>query len=1073
MANRLVVAWVLFLAGVAPLWAQTGPSTPRGVRVEPLGQPGPEVPASTATPPQAKDRAELVLDTRGFTGYVSDLAFSPDGSLLAVAGGKEVRIWNVRTGELVHTLRGHRTKGMYGMCHAVAFSPDGRELVVGIHDFSEDGSIRVYDMANLPEISRLLPGHHAPVRKLAFSRDGKYLASLGENGRLLFWHWSDHRFAAAVPPDDPKHLLFGYLGFPGEEPYLLLHQTNGMAVISVPSGKRLTPPSWIPDALRNWLTQIQSFKYPFGGSANVLNLKLERGTWLGGGEGKHEGKDIFWVGVWQSGNLAPSQVYRAHHYTVTAVALDPTATLAASADSLGDIHVWETATGRNRHIFRALGQPIYRVAFGDSENVLGFGTTPFPTGRWARNNFAAPERTWLFDTRKLADGASGRFLTETAQQGSRRLDVSLCGEAFCLDFTDAGRKYDPFKVRSGAAPTCYTLLRSPRLGLKIPAVFGDDGGALLCYNPLDQERRREFIGHDSFVTSISESPDGRFLASASTDRTIRIWSLERYRAMGDVDFDHLSDVVVRVKPGTSAAQAGIQAGDRFISMDGHNLTDLENMVLEDRYHFKPGQRVSLRMQRGDRPYEASLVLKEGFDFAQPLLSLFFANEHDWVIWTPQGYYDASPGGDRLIGWHVNQGPARSAKFYPVHQFRKQLYRPDIIDLVIQQGDVPEAIEKANAALPRPVQPLDLRDSLILQKMEPPRVRIMEPANGAQTQASQITVRAEIESQNDLPLDAVTVLVNGRPHAVKPLGAEDARARLQHTLLEQVSLLPGSNQIAILASNSQADSQPVAINVIHETARPSVDLPDLYVLSVGISQYKKGELNLRFADKDAQSFAAAWEQQKGHVYRNVETRTLINQEASVRNILASMDWLVKSATQRDVVILFVSAHGVRDERQNYYLAAHEIDPQNLRSTGVRFSEINELLRDLPCKVLLFADTCHSGGITGAKSALSEDPLRELVSEEYGAVVFSSSLPREVSLEDPEWGHGAFTKALIETFGSPESDNNRDGYLSIVEMEDHVYRRVKNLTQGRQHPVVERPPTVPNYSFYKLLLSASRR
>jgi WD40 repeat protein len=1067
MDRRLLIAPVLVLACAAQLQAQT--PAPRGVRVETV-QPassGGEAGASQT----GKDRAELVLDTQGFTGHVNGLAFSPDGKLLAVAGGKEVRIWNIETGQLVRTLRGQRTKGLNGFCHAVAFSPDSRELLVGINDFSEDGSIRIYDMADLTEIRRLLPGHRAPVRKLAFSRDGKYLASLGENGNMILWQGSDHGFAAIVPPQDPKQMVFGYLGFPGTEPYLLLHQASGMGVISVPSGKRLTPQNWIPDSLRAWLAPRQPYQYPFNGSASALDLKLERGLWLAGGTGKREGKDVFWVGVWRAGNASPSQVYLAHKYTITAVALNPAATLAASADSLGDVHVWEPDTGRTRHIFHALGQPIYRVAFGQPSNVLAFGTTPFPTGRWTYNNFAEPERTWHFDTRKLTERAEGNWALETAEQNGRRLGVSMCGGAYCLSFNQAGRSYQPFKVRAGAAPTCFTFLRSPKLGLEAPVVFGDDGGALLCYNPFDQERRREFIGHDSFVTSVSQSPDGRFLASASTDRTIRIWSLERYRPMGDWDFDYLSDTVTRVKPGTSAAQAGIQVGDRVLAMDGHDLTDLENMVLEDRYHFVPGQRVGLRMKRGEQTFDVQVVLKEGFDYAQPLLSLFFANEHDWIVWTPQGYYDASPGGDRLIGWHVNQGPARSAKFYPVHQFRKQLYRPDIIDLVLQLGNVPEAIEKANAALPRPTAPVDLRDTVTLQQIEPPRVHILEPADGAQTTDGKIEIRADVQSPNDLPVDKVTLLVNGRPQPVKPLSPDERRTARQQTLLEQISLLPGLNQIALLASNGRADSAPTTINVTYNAADQTSAKPDLYVLSIGISEYAKPQYNLRFAHKDAQDFVEAWQKQKGAVYRNVETRLLRNQEASVQGILAGMDWLVKNVTQRDVAVIFLSAHGVRDERRNYYLASYDLDPHNLRSTGVRFNEVKELLRDLPCKVLVFADTCHSGGITGEKATFVDDPLRDLVSEEYGAVVFCSSLPREVSLEDPTWGHGAFTKALIDTFNSPDSDNNHDGYLSIVEVEDHVDRRVKELTQGRQHSVVDRPPTIPNFSFYRLLAGSS--
>ena len=114
-----------------------------------------------------------------------------------------------------------------------------------------------------------------------------------------------------------------------------------------------------------------------------------------------------------------------------------------------------------------------------------------------------------------------------------------------------------------------------------------------------------------------------------------------------------------------------------------------------------------------------------------------------------------------------------------------------------------------------------------------------------------------------------------------------------------------------------------------------------------------------------AFAAAWQNQQGVVYRTVEAKVITNEEATVRSILDAMDWLVKSVTQRDIAVMFISAHGLRDVRQNYYLASAEIDPGSLRSTGVRFSEITEMLRDLPCKVLLFVDTYHSGGITGAR------------------------------------------------------------------------------------------------------------
>ena len=68
------------------------------------------------------------------------------------------------------------------------------------------------------------------------------------------------------------------------------------------------------------------------------------------------------------------------------------------------------------------------------------------------------------------------------------------------------------------------------------------------------------------------------------------------------------------------------------------------------------------------------------DRDEPLLSLFFAGD-EWIAWTPEGYYAASPGGEKLMGWHVNNGPDQMATFYRASQFRKSLYRPDVVKLI--------------------------------------------------------------------------------------------------------------------------------------------------------------------------------------------------------------------------------------------------------------------------------------------------------------------------------------------------------------------------------------------------------
>lgn len=129
---------------------------------------------------QAKDRF-LVTDADGFSaGTIRDLALTSDGKILAAAGEKQVRIWNVETGKLLASIRGYQLAPhlKLGRANAVEFSPDNKSLIIGVSDNTEEGSTRVYDMADLSKTT-VLAGHTGCSDRVAFSREGDYLATYG------------------------------------------------------------------------------------------------------------------------------------------------------------------------------------------------------------------------------------------------------------------------------------------------------------------------------------------------------------------------------------------------------------------------------------------------------------------------------------------------------------------------------------------------------------------------------------------------------------------------------------------------------------------------------------------------------------------------------------------------------------------------------------------------------------------------------------------------------------------------------------------------------------------------------
>lgn len=109
---------------------------------------------------------------------VNSVALFPDGKLLASGGLKGVSIWNPQTGRLMHSLSTDGTAAL-----VVAVSPDGRTLASG----SFDTLVRLWDTRSW-KVKQVLKNHPSEVRAIAFSGDGKMLATY-TGGRREAYVW--------------------------------------------------------------------------------------------------------------------------------------------------------------------------------------------------------------------------------------------------------------------------------------------------------------------------------------------------------------------------------------------------------------------------------------------------------------------------------------------------------------------------------------------------------------------------------------------------------------------------------------------------------------------------------------------------------------------------------------------------------------------------------------------------------------------------------------------------------------------------------------------------------------------
>jgi len=155
---------------------------------------------------------KLVATLSGHADYVRSLAFSPDNTMLAAAGGPpqrggEIKIWDVHSHQLLKTLVGH-TDCIY----SVAWSPDGKLLASG----SYDKMVKLWDVAGGLELKNL-QDHIDAVFAVAFSPDGKHLASGSQDRSVKIWDLAS-----------------------GQRLYTLGDATDGLTSIAYsPSGKQI------------------------------------------------------------------------------------------------------------------------------------------------------------------------------------------------------------------------------------------------------------------------------------------------------------------------------------------------------------------------------------------------------------------------------------------------------------------------------------------------------------------------------------------------------------------------------------------------------------------------------------------------------------------------------------------------------------------------------------------------------------------------------------------------------------------------------------------------------------------
>lgn len=997
-------------------------------------------PGTDADPQEGKGRAFLSLDPGHHVGPIQALLFTPDGKQLISAGeDKTIQVWDVATGERLKVFRPPVGGVRQGAIVTAALAPDGKTLMAGGPVVSDaDGKFvhSVY-LLNL-EDGRILPvpGVDRWAPAVAFSPDGEQLAVLqhpvpysrewGQPGKLrLFRGLKDVWARGAKVPRPWTTINVG---------------KNSPGLAFSPDGSLLALSTLLNKTIRIW---------DISGSSAEPVAELKMG---------HQGPTGL---AWSSDGR---RLVSVHHLT-DPFHKDPE----TPAPTGPGVRVW-SRDGKSLRDFTREQLVAAGVwpKMGDPERVID------------AVRFVGKDEVVL-----CSNGAASRSVALLDLGTSRARVVTELPPYTHKARTALAMTADRRLVAVSAAPEGHRIaLFEPKEGAKVrflqkEAATNDRVGWRGIGYTLAWGTRADkspSAGLDLKTAEFVKRPPDDVL-SAVTKRDG--WKLERVDAVGDFHVRLVKgDGEVRAPRSPDPVESftlpaeGKVGWFAFTHDAGLKLADAKSGdVLR---HFVPAGRLFRSVTSSpDGKYIAVYSTQERYYVydpkrARPLLSVF-ASGPEWIAWTEEGYYAASPNADKIMGWTVNNGFDRLATFYPAERFSKVLYRPDVIRRVLEKGSVTEAVKAANAARAalKIAVPKALADS---EKLLPPGVSLSVVNDKALPRITvKVAARAAVREQ---PIKSLRLMVDGRRllagKAVATFAAGEEKEEYETTW--DADLPPGRHKLSVLAL-SKDDTYSFSESITVNCPLPPGQRPALHHLAVGINDYDRAALTLKAAATDARRLAAAFAAScaGGSLYRLAKDNPgpLLDKAATREAVLRAIENIRKTAKPNDLLIVSFAGHGVCEEGE-FFLLTKEADPTSaatLAKTAISGAELRQKLADVPCQVLLLFDACQSGAfgagaLRGYRPA-SDEAARALADVEARVAVMCAALSHEEAIERD--GHGLFSAAIERAL---KKDPNayfdpQTGELNVYDLQAYVYREVARASDNRQTPYLKMPQAQPPF------------
>lgn len=449
--------------------------------------------------------------------------------------------------------------------------------------------------------------------------------------------------------------------------------------------------------------------------------------------------------------------------------------------------------------------------------------------------------------------------------------------------------------------------------------------------------------------------------------------------------------------------------------------------------------------------------------------LLVAEGDNYIFKTSENFYKVSKEGYDLVTFRIGN------QAFPFEQFDAIFNRPDLV--LKKMGCEDEALMSLyEKAYLKRIKKLGLQPTTNISLTDIPTTKVKNAGEiPAITEENSIAVNLNFADQK--ALKTYNIWVNNVPlHGKKGKSIKGTNQEIS----AEVPLIHGLNKIQIACRNESGYESLIQTFYV-EKEGPKPDR-NLYLVTIGTSNYKDTRYNLTYPVKDAKDLVELMETNTAGMYGEIKTKQLFDSDVTSENIEGLRSFLNESKPN-DVVIVFVAGHGVLDANFDYYFGTYNIDFSNPSEKGLAYDKLEHILDGIKAnKKILIMDTCHSGEVDKEDVFFSEDEEEEktgdiafravgaavkedqskatpsrLAGELFndlrkgtGATVISSAGGVEFAMESDEWKNGLFTYCMLNGLKNRTADLDGDGTIMLLELQAYVVDKVRALSHGRQVP-----------------------